>query len=272
MKITPIDIRQQTFGRTFRGLDPHEVDSFLNLASDELESSQRELNRLREELARSNRVVEEYHERERTLKETMLTAQKITEDLKEDARKEAELIISRAELQAEKIIYAANDRLIKIIEDINEMKRQREGLKANLIGIIEAHRRLLQEINQERTESLFIGIEELRQRRALLYAAIREAIEAHANQLGLERDHETEELREDVERLQHQQTALVSHIQNTIDTHTKLLTVRQEAETRSGSFNVEDKIKFLKQAKPQEIDAAAPSQQPTTRSEVENSQ
>ncbi len=62
------------------------------------------------------------------------------------------------------------------------------------------------------------------------------------------------------------------HIQNTIDTHTKLLTVRQEAETRSGSFNVEDKIKFLKQAKPQEIDAAAPSQQPTTRSEVENSQ
>jgi cell division initiation protein len=269
MKITPIDIRQQQFGRKFRGLDPHEVDSFLNLASDELESAQRDINRLREELARSNRVVDEYHERERTLKETMITAQKITEDMKEDARKEAELIISRAELQAEKIIHAANDRLVKIIEDINEMKRQREGLKANLIGIVEAHRRLLLEVNQERTESLFLSIEELRQRRALLHAAIREALEAHANQLGLERNHESEELREEVERLQHQQTALFSHIQNTINTHTKLLTARQEAETRSASFNVEEKIMFMKQAKPPELDAAVSSQELSTRNEIE---
>ena len=42
MKITPIDIRQQQFGKSLRGLDPREVDSFLNLVSDELEAATRD--------------------------------------------------------------------------------------------------------------------------------------------------------------------------------------------------------------------------------------
>lgn len=62
MKITPIDIRQQQFGRSFRGLDGREVDSFLNLVSDELETLQRENNRFKEELARTMRIVEEHRE------------------------------------------------------------------------------------------------------------------------------------------------------------------------------------------------------------------
>jgi cell division initiation protein len=248
MKITPIDIRQQQFGKTFRGLDPREVDSFLNLVSDELETATRESNRLKDELASQSRIVEEYRDRERALKETMITAQRITDDIKESARKEAEVILSQAELQAEKIIHAANDRLVKIIEDINETKRQREQLHASLVGVVEAHRKLLREGEEEKAEGLFVSVEELRQRRTRLHAMIQEALAAQASLLELDRDHEVEQMREEVERLQHTRTNFVSRLKGVIETHTKLLEAREEAEGRAGSFSIEDNVKVLKRA------------------------
>ncbi len=246
MKITPIDIRQQQFRRSLRGLDGREVDSFLNLVSDELETLMRDNNELKEELARSQRRIDEYKERERTLKETMITAQRITDDIKESARKEAEVIISRAEIQAEKIIHAANDRLVKIIEDINEMKRQREQLRTTLGGVIDSHRKLLHEVHEEKAESLFVSVEELRQRRSRLHAQMQEILEAQADLLGLDRDREVEDLREEVERLRSQQTNLISRLKGAIDTHTKLLEAREEAEGKSGSGPVEDKLRILR--------------------------
>ena len=245
MKITPIDIRQQQFGRTLRGLDAREVDSFLNLVSDELETNLKENNRLREELARMNRLTDEYRGREQALKETMITAQKITVDIKETARKEAEVIISRAEIQAEKIIYAANDRLVKIIEDINEIKRQREQMHANLVNVVKAHRRLLLEIDEEKSEALFVSIEDIKKRKALLHAQIKEAIEAQGNLLNLDRDRELEDLREEVERLQNLRVNMSSKLDSILSTHTKMLQVREEAEGKESSFKVENNLKVL---------------------------
>jgi cell division initiation protein len=273
MKITPIDIRQQQFSKRLRGLDPREVDSFLNLVSDELEAAVRDNNALKEELARTGRIVEEYRERERALKETMITAQRITDDIKESARKEAEVILSRAELQAEKIIHAANDRLVKIIEDINEVKRQREQLHVILTGVIESHRRLLHEVDEEKTEALFLSVEELRQRRARLHAAIQEALEAQANLLGLERDEEIAELREEVERLQRLRTNLLSRLQGAIDTHSKLLEAREEAESRGQGFRVEENLKVLKRPRPEKsgpVEEEEPQKEPSSKEEAEN--
>ncbi|MBW1810150.1 MAG: DivIVA domain-containing protein [Deltaproteobacteria bacterium] len=247
MKITPIDIRQQQFGKTFRGLDPREVDSFLNLISDELESVLRENNQLKEDIARTGRIVDEYRDRERALKETMITAQKITDDIKESARKEAEVILSQAELQAEKIIHAANDRLVKIIEDINEIKRQREQMHVNLAGLVKSHRRLLHEVDEDKMESVFVSVEELKQRRRRLHAAIQEALEAQASLLDLDRDHEIDDLREEVERLQRLRTNFLSRLQGVVDTHSKLLEAREEAEGKTGGLMVEDtSLKVLK--------------------------
>jgi cell division initiation protein len=262
MKITPIDIRQQQFGKSLRGLDPREVDSFLNLVSDELEAATRDNNALKEKLARTDRIVEEYRQRERALKETMITAQKITADIKESARKESEVILSQAEIQAEKIIHAASDRLVAIIGDINETKRQREQLHSVLTGIIESHRRLLHEVDEEKTEALFLSVEELRQRRARLHAAIQEALEAQANLLGLERDEEIADLREEVERLQRLRTNLLSRLQGAIDTHSKLLEVREEAESKSRGFKVEENLKVLKRPEPEKSEQVEKNQAP----------
>ncbi len=249
MKITPIDIRQQQFRRALRGLDAREVDSFLNLVSDELEGLLRDNNRLKDEMVRTQRIVDEYRDRERALKETMITAQRITDDIKESARKEAEVIISRAEIQAEKIIHAANDRLVKVIEDIHEMKRQRDQLQANLSGVIEAHRRQLHEVHEELAEGMFLSVEELRQRRNRLHAEIQALLGAHADLLGLDRDREVDGLREEVERLRAMQTNLISRLQGAIDTHSKMLEAREEAEKGARTHGVEEtSVRVLRKA------------------------
>jgi cell division initiation protein len=158
MKITPLDIQQQRFRSTWRGLDRAEVDAFLNLVASEVESLLRENHDVKEDLRRTRNMLDQFREREQALKETMITAQKITDDIKHAARKDAEIIVGQAELEAEKILQNAHSRLISIIDDIHELKRQRAVLKQNLKGLIETHQKLLEVQEQEDPEVR--GIEE----------------------------------------------------------------------------------------------------------------
>src|SRR5208282_487829 len=74
----------------------------------------------------------------------MVTAQRVSDDLKGVAKKEADVIISGAELQAEKIVHAAHQRLVQVIEDINELRRQRTQFESHLRAVIDAHHKLLE--------------------------------------------------------------------------------------------------------------------------------
>lgn len=143
MKITPLDIQQQRFRTAWRGLDRAEVDAFLNLVASEVEALVRENHDLKEELRRARNVLDQFREREQALKETMITAQKITDDIKHAARKDAELVVSQAELEADKILQNAHTRLTSIIDDIHELKRQRALLRENLRSVLNTHTKLL---------------------------------------------------------------------------------------------------------------------------------
>jgi cell division initiation protein len=81
--------------------------------------------------------------RELTLKETLLTTQRVTDDLKANARKEAEIIVAEAELRGEKIVQAADDRRIQLISEIQELKRQKISFETSLRAVVESHLRLL---------------------------------------------------------------------------------------------------------------------------------
>lgn len=151
MKITPLDIEKQEFRTGFRGYHVAEVDAFLDLVAREYEELTRESISLKDELKQKAAAIDEFRSREEALKDTMVTAQKATSEIKDAARKEADIIISRAEFQAEKIIANAHDRMVRILDDINELKRQRAQWIAHLGGLIEAHKKLL-EIQQTGTE------------------------------------------------------------------------------------------------------------------------
>jgi cell division initiation protein len=144
MKITPLDILQKSFSRTLRGYDRAEVEAFLQLVATEFEEAMRELQSLRADATRMDEEIAEFRSRERALQETMVTAQKACEDIRESARKEGEITLAEAELQGEKIVQAAHHKFLKIVDDITELKRQRTAFEAHVRAIVESHGKLLE--------------------------------------------------------------------------------------------------------------------------------
>ena len=148
MKMTPLDIQQQQFRIKFRGFDVREVDTFLELMANAFESLQSENIRLHQEIKRLQHEVHGYREREESFKRAMLNSQKVLEQMKENARKSAELVIAEAEVKAEKILSRAQNRLSQLHEDIAELKRQRSQIEVQIRSVIEGHAKLL-EIGKE---------------------------------------------------------------------------------------------------------------------------
>src|SRR5512140_1637650 len=144
MKITPLDIRQKRFEAALRGYSRREVEAFLELMAGEFEDVVKENIALKEELKRIQAKLDTHQERERTLQETMVTAQRISEDMKAAAKKEAEIVLADAEQQAEKIVQSAHTRLVQVVEDINERKRQRAQFESQVGAVIESHAKLLE--------------------------------------------------------------------------------------------------------------------------------
>ena len=153
MSLTPLDIQQQQFQVRFRGFDIREVDRFLEQVSEAFANVQNDSKNLKEEIRRLKLENQGYKEREETFKRAMLNSQKVLEQMKDNARKSAEVIIADAEVKAEKILNRAHNRLSQLHEDIAELKRQRMQIEVQIRSVIEAHSKLL-EIGKESMEAL----------------------------------------------------------------------------------------------------------------------
>lgn len=144
MSITPLDVDQRQFRLVLRGCDPNEVYTFLGQVSRELEDVVRENTHLQEELRGRDESLKEYRQNESRLREALVAAGRMTEEIKESARKEAELIRAEAELHAEKIIASSQERVMQLTEQYQVLRRQKARLLGELSGIIESHRRLVE--------------------------------------------------------------------------------------------------------------------------------
>ena len=153
MNLTPLDIQQQQFRVRFRGFDIREVDRFLEKMAEGFSTLQADNKNLREEIRRLKLETQGYKEREETFKRAMLNSQKVLEQMKDNARKSAEVIIADAEVKAEKILNRAHNRLSQLHEDIAELKRQRMQIEVQIRSVIEAHTKLL-EIGKESMEAM----------------------------------------------------------------------------------------------------------------------
>lgn len=144
MSITPLDVDQRQFRLVLRGCDPNEVYTFLGQVSRELEDVVRENTHLQEELRGRDESLKEYRQNESRLREALVSAGRMTEEIKESARKEAELIRAEAELHAEKIIASSQERVMQLTEQYQVLRRQKARLLGELSGILESHRRLVE--------------------------------------------------------------------------------------------------------------------------------
>ncbi len=144
MRITPLDIQQKQFPIRFRGFDVEEVYAFLEIVREEMENLLRENASLKEQIQRLESQLKEYRDMETTLRETLMTAQQMVEEYRNNARKQAELMIKEAELKAEQMVREAQDKVIKIHEDIMDLKGIRQHIKEELRRLLESHMRMLE--------------------------------------------------------------------------------------------------------------------------------
>jgi len=149
MRITPLDIQQKQFPMKFRGFDVEEVYAFLEVIREEMEDLLRENATLKENVYRLENQIKEFKDMETTLRETLMTAQQMVEDYKTNARKEAELLVKEAEIRADTMLKESQEKVIKIHEDIVDLKGIRRHFKEELKRLIESHLKMI-EFDKER--------------------------------------------------------------------------------------------------------------------------
>jgi cell division initiation protein len=144
MRLTPLDIRQQQFNvRLFRGFDPQEVDAFLEDVAEDYEGLLKENALLREQIAQQEERSRGVSEAEKTLKDTLVTTQRLAEEMKEAARREADLIVREASLRGEKMLEETRAEEARIRGEIQNLKRLRHELVEELRATVGRYQRLL---------------------------------------------------------------------------------------------------------------------------------
>jgi cell division initiation protein len=159
-RLSPLEIQKQTFSKTLKGYAVDEVRAYLHLVAEEIERTVKEIDRLSRENAHFREELGEHSERERILKETLLSAQKVSEEVKANARKEGELIVKDAELLSERLISQAMMRVGDLERSIQELKIERKGARNKLQTILDTFQQLLaldveQEANEQPITAMF---------------------------------------------------------------------------------------------------------------------
>jgi cell division initiation protein len=149
MRIAPLDLRQPRFRTALRGFDRTEVVAFLTEAAADYEQALRELDRLRQDLVRTEALLTEHREREANLRNTLLTAQRLADEIKESAQTEAKLIVREAQGRADLLLQKAQVRLEEVERDINELRLRRRDVEGTLESTIQALRRALDFIREQ---------------------------------------------------------------------------------------------------------------------------
>jgi cell division initiation protein len=143
MRLTPLEIRQHKFTTRLRGFDTAEVEAFLATVVADFEDVVRENAQLRREAERLARELDAYRAREKTIQETLTTAQAVVEQLKRTAIKESESLVVDAELRAEKIVAEARERHAELANQIREQQYLRQRLESDLRRTAESYLKMI---------------------------------------------------------------------------------------------------------------------------------
>ncbi len=152
MRMTPLDVQSHQFATRFRGFDPDEVMAFLRIVSEDYESLVRENESQADRILRLETRIEELSAQEHLLKETLVSAQAMTEEMTRTAEREAELRLAEVEIRAEKILDASHRRAARLDQDIREMRALRSRLAESLRSAAETHMALLDTLEADPTE------------------------------------------------------------------------------------------------------------------------
>ena len=154
--LTPMDIHAKEFSKSFRGFDENEVNDFLNEVMQAYASALDENERLRADLAREQKTIEDFRRIEQSVRETLVVAQKTAEDITahakqsadhtlEMAAKEAQNLHREAQLHAKAQMDEAADRLRDVVAEYERLVREKHQFLRRMKGNVQAELALIED-------------------------------------------------------------------------------------------------------------------------------
>ena len=159
MALTPLEIQKMRFNQRMRGYDATEVESFLSLLAEEMTARLAQVDKLERENRYYRQRLEEAEQREHQLQQTLLRAQKVSDEIVANARREAELTVKEAEMAADKIVQQAIDQSTRIEARISELRASRRELQLKFKNTLDLFQHILDtEIEDERTTATVLTL------------------------------------------------------------------------------------------------------------------
>ena len=155
MRVTPLDIRKQEFKKVMRGLDSEEVYAFLNTIAEEYEAVLSDNKNLRERIVAIEERLNEYKAIETNLRNTLITAEKLTQEAKENARREASLMIREAEMEADRAAETIRANTSQLRREILELKKNKDNYINRLKTLLDSHRKMIEGFEED-----FAGVDQ----------------------------------------------------------------------------------------------------------------
>jgi cell division initiation protein len=150
MRVTPLDIIQKQFTESRRGgYEPDEVRDFLDSVRDSLEESIRSNQRLREEVARRDAEIAELRSNESDIKNALMLARRVSQDMERTARREADVIVGEARIEAERVLLEVSEERRELQADIVRLRSSRTRMLADLRGVLEGYSRTIEELGRD---------------------------------------------------------------------------------------------------------------------------
>ncbi|RXT15022.1 DivIVA domain-containing protein [Ammoniphilus sp. CFH 90114] len=154
MALTPLDIHNKEFSKAFRGYDEDEVNEFLDQIIKDMEILIKEKRELEEKVGAITERLNHFTNIEETLSKSILVAQETAEEVKNNARKESQLIIKEAEKNADRIINEALSKSRKVVMEIEELKKKAAVYRIRFRSLLEAQLEMLDSGDWERFEKI----------------------------------------------------------------------------------------------------------------------
>lgn len=151
MALTPLDIQKMRFPQRMRGYDPAEVESFLSLVAEEVTGLLAQIEKSERENRYYRQRLEETEHREHQLQQTLLRAQKVSDEITANAKREAELLVKEAEMAADRMVEQAIAQSTRIESKISELRTMRREVQLKFKNTLDLFQRILEaEMEEER--------------------------------------------------------------------------------------------------------------------------
>ena len=149
MKVSPLDLRQARFKSRFRGFDRAEVLALITEVADDYENALREVERLRQEVLKMEALLNQHRDHERDLRDTLLTAQRVSDDIRTNAEAQARQILREAEGRSDLLLQKTQARHEDIQREIDGMKMKRREAENSLESTIGSLRNTLEFVREQ---------------------------------------------------------------------------------------------------------------------------